>query len=411
VSFAPVDEQLEVLRQGAVDLVSEQELELKLERSRTTGKPLVVKVGFDPTAPDIHLGHTVVMHKMKQFQDLGHEVVFVVGDFTALIGDPSGRSKTRPQLSREEILENAETYKRQAFRILDPDKSRTEFNSTWLGELGSEGFIRLASRYTVARMLERDDFEQRLREQRPISIHELLYPLAQAYDSVALEADVEMGGTDQTFNLLVGRDIMREYGQEPQIVLTVPLLVGTDGVEKMSKSLGNYIAIEDSPGEIYGKVMSLSDETMWTYYELVTDVDDAEIGALRASLDAGAEHPKAIKQRLARSIVADFHDEAAAVAAEAEFDKVFAGGGTPDEMPVVEIASAEPLWIVAAIRQAGFAKSNGEARRFVQQGAVSLDGERIGDVDATVAADGVERVLKVGKRRFARVIVGLRRGG
>lgn len=261
--FAPVAEQLDILRRGSVDLISEPALADKLERSRTTGKPLVVKVGFDPSAPDIHLGHTVVLRKMKQFQDLGHEIVFVVGDFTGMIGDPSGKSKTRRQLTREEVLENAETYRQQAFKILDPDSTRLEFNSTWLDKLGAAGFIKLAGKYTVARMLERDDFEKRFKAHQPISMHEFLYPLAQAYDSVALHADVEMGGTDQLFNLLVGRDIMREYGLEPQVVLTLPLLVGTDGVEKMSKSLDNYIAVEDAPKDMFGKVMSISDHLMF----------------------------------------------------------------------------------------------------------------------------------------------------
>jgi tyrosyl-tRNA synthetase len=400
-----VEEQLEILRQGAADLVSEEELGKKLERSRETGKPLVVKVGFDPSAPDIHLGHTVVMRKMKQFQDLGHEVVFVVGDFTGMIGDPSGRSKTRPQLTEEQLRKNAETYRDQAYRILDPEKSRLEYNSSWLTKLGAEGLIRLAGKYTVARMLERDDFERRFRENQPISIHEFLYPLAQAYDSVALEADVEMGGTDQTFNLLVGRDIMREYGLEPQVILTTPLLVGTDGVEKMSKSLDNYIAIEDTPREMYGKVMSISDDVMWSYYELCTDAFPADIEKLRKQVADGELHPKAAKQRLAREIVEGFHGVEAARSAEEEFDKIFKSGGLPDEIETVEIESAEPLWIVRAITAAGFASSNGEARRLVQQGAVSIDGERVEDVDAQVPADGQERVLKVGKRRFARIAI------
>jgi len=400
-----VAEQLEVLRKGACDLVSEEELGSKLERSRESGKPLVVKVGFDPSAPDIHLGHTVVMRKMKQFQDLGHEVVFVVGDFTGMIGDPSGRSRTRPQLSEEELRANAETYRKQAYKILDPGRTRLEYNSTWLGKLGAEGLIRLAGKYTVARMLERDDFEKRFRGNQPISIHEFLYPLAQAYDSVALEADVELGGTDQTFNLLVGRDIMREYGLAPQVILTTPLLVGTDGVEKMSKSLGNYIAVEDTPREMYGKVMSISDDVMWSYYELCTDVGAAEIEALRKQVKGGKLHPKSAKQRLARAIVGDFHGAEAARAAEVEFDNIFRAGGLPDEMATCELESADPLWIVRAITAAGFAASNGEARRLIEQGAVSLDGERVGDVDAQVPADGKTRVLKVGKRRFAKLVV------
>lgn len=405
MSFPPVNEQLEILRQGTVDLVSEEELARKLERSRESGKGLVVKVGFDPTAPDIHLGHTVIMRKMKQFQDLGHQVVFVVGDFTGMIGDPSGRSKTRPPLTPEEIATNAETYTRQAFRILDEEKSRTEFNSTWLEKLGASGMIQLAAKYTVARMMERDDFTKRYQAQQPIAIHEFLYPLCQAYDSVALECDVEMGGTDQLFNLLVGRDLMREYGQEPQVVLTLPLLVGTDGVDKMSKSLGNYVAIEDEPADMYGKLMSLSDETMWLYWALCTDATDQEVHEMRERIDSGDLHPKSVKQKLARTILADFHSEEAARAAEAEFEKVFAGGGLPDDMPEVALEPGEPAWIVDVIRACEFASSNGEARRFVKQGAVSLDGERVDDEHATVPADGRARVLKVGKRRFATVTV------
>jgi len=404
-SFAPVAEQLAVLRRGAVDLISEEELAAKLERSRETGKPLVVKVGFDPSAPDIHLGHTVVLRKMKQFQDLGHEIVFVVGDFTGMIGDPSGRSKTRPQLTREEVLENAETYRQQAFKILDAGKTRLEFNSTWLEALGAAGFIKLAGKYTVARMLERDDFEKRFKANQPISVHEFLYPLAQAYDSVALEADVEMGGTDQLFNLLVGRDIMREHGQEPQVVLTVPLLVGTDGVEKMSKSLDNYVAVEDTPTDMFGKVMSISDELMWSYYELCTNLEVEQIERLRNEVASGELHPKAAKERLAAIIVTDFHGEEAAAAARAEFETVFAGGGLPDDVPSFVFDGGEPLWIVEVMRVCEFAASNGEARRLISQGAVSLDGERIEDETAVIPDDGVERILKVGKRRFARVRV------
>ena len=404
-AFAPVAEQLDLLRSGVVDLVSEGELATKLERSRSEGRGLVVKVGFDPSTPDIHLGHTVVMRKMKQFQDLGHEVVFVVGDFTGMIGDPSGRSKTRPQLSPEQIRENAATYKEQAFRILDPERSRTEFNSSWLGELGSVGFVKLAGRYTVARMMERDDFRTRYANQQPIFLHEFLYPLAQAYDSVALRADVEMGGTDQTFNLLVGRDIMREYGLEAQVVITMPLLVGTDGVEKMSKSLGNYIAIDDPADQMYGKVLSISDDAMWTYFELCTDLPSAERAKLRDDVDTGSLHPKHAKQRLAREIVGGFHGAAAAGVAEAEFEQVFAAGGLPSEMEAHAFVSAAPLWIVQLIRDCGFAASNGEARRLVEQGAVSIDAERVTDTQMGVSNDGVERVLKVGKRRFARVRV------
>ncbi len=403
--FAPAAEQLEALKRGTVDLINEEELGKKLERSCATGKPLVLKVGFDPSAPDIHLGHTVVMRKMKQFQDLGHQVVFVVGDFTGMIGDPSGRSKTRPQLTHDEILANAETYRQQAFKVLDESKTQLEFNSTWLEKLGASGFIKLAGKYTVARMLERDDFEKRFKANQPISVHELLYPLAQAYDSVELEADVEMGGTDQLFNLLVGRDIMRSYGLEPQVVLTVPLLVGTDGVEKMSKSLGNYIAVEDTPKEMFGKVMSISDDLMWSYYELCTSLDGAEIDRLKKDVASGELHPKAAKMTLARTIATDFHGEEAAAAAAVEFDNVFREGGLPENIAEHAFDSDEPLWIVKVVRDCGLSSSNGEARRLLAQGAVSLDGEKITDADATVPNDGAERILKVGKRRFAKVRV------
>lgn len=403
MSFLSVKEQMDILRQGAVDLVSEEELAAKLARSLETGTGLVVKVGFDPSAPDIHLGHTVVIRKMKQFQDLGHQVVFVVGDFTAMIGDPSGKSKTRPQLSPEQIREHAATYQQQAFKILDPERSRTEFNSVWLNELGAAGLIQLAAKYTVARMMERDDFRKRYTNQQPIAVHEFLYPLAQAYDSVALEADVEMGGTDQLLNLLVGRDIMREYGLEPQAILTVPLLVGTDGVDKMSKSLGNYIAIEDPPDQMYGKLLSLSDETMWTYWRLCTSVGESQIQQMQDAVTGGVLHPKAAKQQLARTIVADFYDAAAAGVAEAEFEQIFASRGVPSELPEREFESAEPMWIVQVIHDCGFAASRGEARRLLSQGAVSLDGERVTELEATVPNDGAARVLKVGKRRFVRV--------
>ena len=404
--FPPVKEQMSLLRQGVVDLVVEEELEAKLTQSLKADKPLVVKVGFDPSAPDIHLGHTVLIRKMKQFQDLGHEVVFVVGDFTAMIGDPSGKSKTRPQLSPEQVREHAATYQKQAFKILDPARARTEFNSTWLNELGAAGLIQLAAKYTVARMMERDDFKKRYENQQPIAVHEFLYPLAQAYDSVALAADVEMGGTDQLFNLLVGRDIMREYGQAPQVILTMPLLVGTDGVDKMSKSLGNYIAIEDPPAEMFGKIMSLSDETMWVYYRLCSPLDQPARSELRAQVTSGAVHPKAAKQQLASMIVTDFWGAEAATAAQAEFDKVFVSRGQPTDMPEHRLEADAPVWIVDVIRQCEFAASNAEARRLLKHGAVSLDGERVDDESATIPNDRRARVLKVGKRRFARVTVG-----
>src|SRR5437867_12894785 len=322
--FAPPQEQLEYLRKGAVDIIRPEDLLAKLARSQKAGSPLTVKVGFDPSAPDLHLGHTVVLRKMKHFQDLGHRVVFVIGDFTGMIGDPTGQSKTRPVLTKEQVKKNAETYKKQVFKILHPKKTVIEFNSRWLGKLGAAGFIQLASKYTVARILERDDFAKRYKGGMPIGLHEFLYPLAQAYDSVALKADVEMGGTDQTFNLLVGRDVMREYGLEPQVVLTMPLLEGLDGVEKMSKSLGNYVGINESPREIYGKVMSISDTLMWRYWELCTDATLAEIADMRQRMSAGELHPKQAKSDLPRLILADYPGEKAAREAASEFEKIFA---------------------------------------------------------------------------------------
>jgi tyrosyl-tRNA synthetase len=393
-----IDEQIAYLTKGTVDVVRREELKAKLERSAQSGKPLKVKVGFDPSAPDIHLGHTVLMRKMKHFQDLGHDVVFLIGDFTGLIGDPSGKSKTRPQLTREEIDENAETYKEQVFKILHPEKTIVEFNSRWLGALGADGFIRLASRYTVARMLERDDFQKRFEAEQPIAVHELLYPLAQAYDSVALRADFELGGTDQLFNLLVGRDIMREYGLEPQVVLTTPLLEGLDGVEKMSKSLGNYIGVTDAPEEMFGKVMSVSDELMWKYYELLTDMSLKDIEVLKAKGE-----PMESKMELARRIVADFHSQQAAEEAASHFDSVIRRKEMPEEVP--EKAVAPGTYALSALLTiAELASSRTEAKRLIEQAAVSVDGRRAaGDDTVTIPASG-SVVLKVGKRKFVRIV-------
>jgi tyrosyl-tRNA synthetase len=404
--FAPVPDQIEILRKGAVQILQVEDLEKKLERSRATGKPLTIKVGFDPSAPDLHLGHTVVLRKMKHFQDLGHRVVFVIGDFTGMIGDPTGQSKTRPALTKEQVKSNAATYKKQVFKILHPKKTVVAFNSTWLTKLGAAGFISLAGKYTVARLLERDDFQKRYKAGQPIGLHEFMYPLAQGYDSVALKADVEMGGTDQTFNLLVGRDLMREYGQEPQVVLTLPLLEGTDGVEKMSKSLGNAIGIADAPRDIFGKTMSLSDDLMWRYYTLCTDLTLREIESLKQEVASNRVHPKQAKADLARRIVADFHGEAAAAEAAAEFERIFARKETPDEVREVRMPSAaEPVWIPKLLVAAGLAKSNGEARRLIEQGGVSLDGERVSDPAATLAArPAAAHLFKVGKRHFVRVV-------
>jgi tyrosyl-tRNA synthetase len=399
--FAPVEEQMELLRRGAVDLVDEAQLRAKLEKSRRTGVPLTVKVGFDPSSPDLHFGHTVLLRKMRHFQELGHRVIFLIGSFTALIGDPTGKKTTRPQLSEDEVMANAKTYQQQVFRVLDEAKTVVDANNRWLGQLGSHGLIRLAGRYTLARMMEREDFKTRFQEGKPIHLHELLYPLAQGYDSVFLKADVELGGHDQIFNLLVGRDLMKEEGLEPQVVLTIPLLVGTDGTEKMSKSLGNAIALEDPPKEVYGKTMSITDALMWDWYLLLTDLPEQEIADRRARVAAGTLHPKAVKQELARRLVAEYHREEAARQAEAEFESVFAGGGVPEDVPEKELAG--PLPVVKLLAAAELAPSNAEARRLLQQGAVSIDGERVDDPSRELAPRPEPYLFKVGKRRFARV--------
>ena len=400
-------EQMAYLTKGAVDVVRESELRSKLERAAGTGRPLVVKVGFDPTAPDLHLGHTVLIRKMKHFQDLGHTVVFLIGDFTGLIGDPTGRSKTRPPLTRGEIDENADTYRAQVFKLLDPDRTVVEFNSRWLGALRSEDWIRLAASYNVAQMLERRHFRQRYDRGQPIAIHEFLYPLTQAYDSVHLAADVELGGTDQLFNLNVGRDVMPSFELPPQVVMTVPLLVGIDGVEKMSKSAGNYVGIAEPPDEMFGKLMSISDTLMWSWYELLTDLPVPGIERLRAQVDAGEVHPKRVKQDLGRRIVTDFHSADAASAAEREFERRFGGGALPSELgerPVVVPPEGAPL--PAVMVEVGFAGSNSAATRLIQQGSVRVDGERIRDRAVRFAPDAGPFVLQVGKRRVVRVIPG-----
>ncbi|MBW3565762.1 MAG: tyrosine--tRNA ligase [Acidobacteria bacterium] len=397
-----IDDQLGYLTKGTVDVIERPELRRKLERSGREGKPLLIKAGFDPTAPDIHLGHTVVIRKMRQFQQLGHRVAFLIGDFTGIIGDPSGKKSTRPELSRDQILRNAETYRRQIFKLLDPEKTEIVFNSEWLMKLGADGMVRLAGKYTVARILERDDFRKRYESHQPISLHELLYPIAQGYDSVALECDVELGGTDQLFNLLVGRDLMKEYGQEPQIVMTMPLLEGLDGVEKMSKSLDNYIGIDEEPGSIFGKTMSISDELMWKYQELCTDATPASIESLRAEVESGKRHPMEVKKALAHSIVRDFHGEAAADAALAEFTRVFSRGEKPEEIEEFVLdGSDEPLSIAKVLTASGLASSNTDARRLIAQGGVSIDDERFDDVRGTIdASPGKSYSFKVGKRRF-----------
>jgi tyrosyl-tRNA synthetase len=391
-----LDEQLDYLAKGTVNFIERNDLKAKLQR----GKPLTVKVGFDPTAPDIHLGHTVVMRKMKHFQLLGHRVIFLIGDFTGMIGDPTGKKATRPPLTREQIEQNALTYQKQVFKILDPEKTEIRFNSEWLGALGAEGMIKLAAKYTLARILERDDFRKRFDARQPIAIHELLYPLAQGYDSVALKCDVEMGGTDQLFNLLVGRDLMREYGLEPQVVITAPLLEGLDGIEKMSKSLGNYIGINESASSIFGKVMSISDDLMWKYYLLCTDLTPAEIEAIK-----GDSHPMAAKRRLAKLIIKDFHSEADAEEAEKEFARVFSARETPADLEEKRLpSSSEPQLLAKVITAAGLAESNKDAQRLIAQGGVLIDDAKVDDSRHTLdAGAGKSYLLKVGKRRFARV--------
>ncbi len=402
-TFAPVDDQLELLCRGSADLVDKNQLRVKLERARESGNPLIVKTGFDPSSPDLHLGHTVLLRKMRHFQVLGHRVVFLIGDFTAMIGDPSGRNLTRPQLSAEQVEENAKTYKQQVFKILDEETTVIDYNSRWLNELGSAGMIKLAGRYTLARMMEREDFRTRWDENRPISLHELLYPLAQAYDSIALQADVELGGHDQIFNLLVGRDLMKEEGLEPQVVLTVPLLVGTDGVEKMSKSLGNAIAIEDTARDMYGKTMSIPDDLMWEWYLLLTDLDQEQIAEQKRQVEAGKLHPKKVKEALAFQLTAQYNSEDAAMEAAREFDTVFSDGGLPDEIPAFELIGPAPL--PALLTQAGLAASKNEARRLIQQGAVSVDGKRQQDPFVEMSPASEPYLVKVGKRRFARLLI------
>jgi tyrosyl-tRNA synthetase len=403
-----IGDQMAYLLKGAADVINEEELRRKLEKSQRTGKPLTVKVGFDPTAPDLHLGHTVLIRKMKHFQDLGHRVIFLIGDFTGLIGDPTGRNKTRPPLTPEAIEKNAETYKKQAFKILDPIRTIVDFNSRWLASLSSQEWIRLCAKYTVARMLEREEYAKRMAANQPISIHELLYPLAQAYDSVALEADFELGGTDQKFNLLVGRDIQREYGLEPQVLIMTPILEGLDGVEKMSKSLGNYVGITEAPEEIYGKVMSITDQLMWRYYELLTDLSYDDIRRLEQQVEAGSVHPMDVKADLAFRMVADFHSPEAARSAQDHFARVFRRREDPAEMAQFSVArNPEGLPLADLITQVDFAPSKSEARRLIKSGGVTIDGNKVEDPAFALGPDHPgEFVLKVGKRKFGRVTLG-----
>ncbi len=402
-----VDEQLAYLTKGCVDVVPVAELKSKLERSLETGTPMTVKVGFDPSAPDLHLGHTVVIRKMRHFQQLGHKVVFLIGDFTGLIGDPTGKKATRPQLTEDEIRANAATYKRQIYKLLDPEKTVIDFNSRWLGELGSAGWIRLAAKVTVAQMLERDDFKKRYESQQPISLHEFLYPLAQGYDSVALEVDVELGGTDQLFNLLVGRHLMREHDQQPQVVMTLPLLEGLDGVEKMSKSLGNYVAVEDPPFEMFGKLMSISDDLMWKYWLLLSDRSQAEIEADRDRVADGRLHPMDAKKQLASAIVSEFHSAEDAAAAQHEFERVFSARNLPQDIPDLELAiDGDSVLLARALVLAELAPSNSEARRLITQGGVKVEGEAVRDINATLDAGAPTPILiQVGKRKYARLSI------
>lgn len=400
-SFAPLNEQMDLIRRGASEIIPEEELEKKLARSLHEKKPLRIKLGCDPSRPDLHLGHAVVLRKLAQFQTLGHQAILIIGDFTGMIGDPSGRNSTRPALSLAETRENGQSYFEQASKILDPVATKIVYNSEWLSTMSFEDVIKLASKYTVARMLERDDFTKRYRNGEPISLHEILYPLAQAMDSVAIASDVELGGTDQKFNLLVGRDIQREFGVEPQVILTMPLLVGTDGVDKMSKSYGNYIGISDTPKDMYGRALSIPDTLLENYFTLCTDIPNSELTKISASIADGSANPRDLKRYLARTIVSLYHNAEAAVAAEDEFDRIFIKKEIPDDIPELGIEESE-LPISDLIMRAGFAPSKSEARRLIQQGGVSLAGEKISDPNATVPiTDGA--VLKVGKRKFLKI--------
>jgi len=388
---------LQVIKRGCDELLIESELMERLQ----SGRPLRVKAGFDPTAPDLHLGHTVLINKLRHFQDLGHHIMFLIGDFTGLIGDPTGKNATRPPLSREQIVENAKTYKEQVFKILDPEKTEVCFNSAWFDELGAAGMIKLAAQHTVARMLERDDFAKRYAGGLPIAIHEFLYPLCQGYDSVAMRADVELGGTDQKFNLLVGRELQKHYGQAPQCVLTMPLLEGLDGVNKMSKSLGNYIGIDEAPREIFGKVMSVSDELMWRYFDLLSFRDSAEIARLKASVASGL-NPRDVKVMLGQELVTRFHSHGAAEEALAEFEARFRQGVLPDDMPDLTLHIGGALSLVQVLKQAGLTASTSEALRMIEQGAVRANGDKVSDKSVTITV-GETVVLQVGKRKFAKV--------
>lgn len=392
---------LEIIKRGIVDLIEEEELIKKLERSLKEGKPLRIKAGFDPTAPDLHLGHTVLLRKLKHFQDLGHEVYFLIGDFTAMIGDPTGRSETRPALTKEQVQENAKTYQAQVFKILDPTKTKVVFNSEWFSKMGAEEVIRLCAKYTVARILERDDFKKRFEAGLPIAVHELIYPLFQAYDSVALRADVELGGTDQLFNLLIGRDIQREYGLEPQVIITTPLLEGLDGVQKMSKSLGNYVGIMEPPFEMFGKLMSIPDQLMWKYYELLTDYPLAEIEKMKEAVETERLHPKEVKMKLAYLIVSQYHSEEEAKRAQEEFERVFSKRELPTEMETYEITSGK-IYLPKLFKELGILKSSSEVKRLLAQRAIDWNKEPLTTEELELSPG--EHIFKIGKKRFIKLI-------
>ena len=402
IKFVSINEQMDLIKRGTSEIIPEDELVKKLEKSSVDGKPLNIKLGCDPTRPDLHLGHSVVLRKLAQFQQLGHKAILIIGDFTALIGDPSGRNSTRPPLTREEIEDNAISYFEQANKILNKENTTISYNSMWLGKMRFDEVIALASKYTVARMLERDDFTNRYKGGVPISMHEILYPLAQAMDSVAIESDVELGGTDQKFNLLVGRDIQREYRMAPQVIITMPILVGTDGVEKMSKSYDNFIGISDLPKDIYGKTLSIPDNLIYNYYELATDIPKAELDEIKISLEDPAINPRDIKRKLARKLVEMYYSKKEAEVAETEFDNIFINKGIPDDMPELK-PGVSNMNIIDLILEVNFAPSKGEARRLIQQGGVSIDGEKITDINTSISFES-NKILKVGKRKFIKLL-------
>ncbi|MGM0548366.1 MAG: tyrosine--tRNA ligase [Bacillota bacterium] len=406
VFFMEINEQLKILKRGVSDLISEEDLKQKLIEAQKENRPLRVKLGLDPSAPDIHLGHTVVLRKLKQFQDLGHQVYLIIGDFTGMIGDPTGKSETRNQLTKEEVLENAKTYQEQFSKVLDPEKTKVVFNGDWLREMDFADVLELSAHYTVARILERDDFSKRYNAGKPIGIHEFFYPLMQGYDSVAIKADVELGGTDQRFNLLVGRKLQQEYGQKAQVVLMMPLLEGLDGVNKMSKSLDNYIGVYDQPADMFGKVMSIPDAMIIRYFELLTDISIDKLEAIKAKLERDDFNPMELKKQLAAEIVTEYHDKEAAIEARQEFESVFSKGNLPEDIPLIEIAEADldagELWIVKLVAATGLVDSNSQARRMIKQGAVSIDDQKYEKINIDLEVkDGM--IIQIGKRRFAKI--------